>query len=68
VDQTRARRELIATLVGESLREVAVLVLVFAPLDAVTQGIALTPRLWMVIIVVVMVLFASGIYLETRRQ
>ena len=52
--------------IGESLREVAILVLVFAPLDVVTQGIALTLRSWLAIIGTVMIGFSIGVYLETR--
>ena len=62
----RSRRKLIATLLGESLREIAVLVVVFAPLDALVQGAVLTARLWLAIIVVVVTFFAAGVYLETR--
>ena len=61
-----SRRKIVATLIGESLREIAVLVVVFAPLDAFAQGAALTARLWLVIIVGVAILFAAGVYLETR--
>jgi len=56
----------IATLIGESLREIAVLVIVFAPLDALVQGAALTSRTWTVIIVGVATSFVIGVYLETR--
>ena len=66
MDTERSRRKRIATLVGESLREIAVLVVVFAPLDAAVQGAALTTRLWVAIIVGVVTLFAAGVYLETR--
>ena len=66
MDAERSRRKLIATLLGESLREIAVLVVVFASLDALVQGAALTARLWLAIIVVVVTFFAAGVYLETR--
>ena len=66
MDAERSRRKLIATLLGESLREIAVLVVVFAPLDALVQGAVLTARLWLAIIVVVVTFFAAGVYLETR--
>lgn len=62
----RSRGERIATLIGESLREVAILVLVFAPLDVLTQAVALTLRSWLAIIVTVMITFSIGVYLETR--
>jgi len=66
MDARPSRRQLVATLLGESLREIAVLVVVFAPLDAFAQGAPLTVRLWLAIIVGVATLFASGVYLETR--
>jgi hypothetical protein len=66
VDSRRSRRKLVATLLGESLREIAVLVVVFAPLDTFAQGAALTVRLWLAIIAGVATLFAIGVYLETR--
>ena len=62
----RSRGKLIAALLGESLREIAILVAVFAPLDALMQGAALTSRSWVAIIVVVVTFFVVGIYLETR--
>ena len=66
MDERGARRARIATVIGESLREVAILMLVFAPLDVVTQGIPLTPRVWLAIIVAVALMFIIGVYLETR--
>jgi len=68
MDAGPSRGKLIATLVGESLREIAVLVIVFAPLDAVVQGVTLTTRLWVGIIVGVATLFIVGVYLETMRR
>jgi hypothetical protein len=65
MNKGRSRRKLIATLFGESLREIAVLVIVFAPLDAFVQGAALTLRTWVAIIVGVAALFAAGVFLET---
>jgi hypothetical protein len=66
MDDERSRGKQIATLIGESLREVAILVLVFAPLDVVTQGIALTLRWWLAMIVTALIGFSIGVYLETR--
>jgi hypothetical protein len=63
-----SRWDYIAALVGESLREIAVLVIVFVPLETVVQGTALTARLWLAIIVPVAVLFTLGVYLETKRD
>jgi hypothetical protein len=68
MDVKRSRASLIATLVGESLREIAVLIVVFAPLDALVQGTVLTMRLWVAIIVVVVTAFVSGVYLETKDR
>ena len=66
MDAARSRGQRMSTVIGESLREVAILVLVFAPLDAVTQGIALTLQAWLAIIVTVILGFSIGVYLETR--
>ena len=68
MDTRPSTRQLVAALVGESLREIAVLVVVFAPLDVRVQGIALTPRASLGIIVVVVMAFTLGVYLETRRR
>jgi len=46
MDAERSRGKRIAMVIGESLREIAILVAVFAPLDALMQGAALTARLW----------------------
>lgn len=54
------------TLVGESLREVAVLVAVFAPLDFLAQGKALTARFLLFAIAGVAVLFAVGVFFEVK--
>ena len=66
MDAERSRGKQIATLIGESLREIAVLVVVFAPLDALVQGATLTTRTWAPIIVCVATCFLVGVYLETR--
>ena len=66
MDAERSRGKLIARLLGESLREIAILVAVFAPLDALMQGAALTSWSWVAIIVVVATFFVVGVYLETR--
>ena len=66
MDAERSRGEQIAALIGQSLREIGILVAVFAPLDALMQGAALTAHLWVAIIVVVVTFFVAGVYLETR--
>ena len=66
MDAGASRGKLIARLLGESLREIAILVAVFAPLDALMQGAALTSWSWVAIIVVVATFFVVGVYLETR--
>lgn len=68
MDAEPSRGKLVAALVGESLREIAVLVIVFAPLDVLVQGAILTTRWWVGIIVGVATLFAVGVYLETMRR
>jgi hypothetical protein len=66
MDAGQSRGQRIVTLIGESLREIAVLVVVFAPLDALVQGAMLTTRTWVATIVGVATLFCVGVYLETR--
>lgn len=56
----------IAVLVGESLREMAVLVIVFAPLDRLVQNEALTLRYWSATIAISAVLFVFGLILEVQ--
>lgn len=58
---------IVAGLVGEFIREMAVLIAVFAPLDAFTRAAALT--VWMVFatIATVTALLAVGILLEVKR-
>jgi len=56
----------ILTLVGESQREVAVLVAVFAPLDFLAQGKALTAPFLLLTIAGVAVLFTVGVFLEVK--
>ena len=55
---------LVLALVGESFREIAVLVAVFAPLDLIAQSKPLTLRYLLVTIAVSAVLFVTGIALE----
>ena len=50
------------------MREIAVLVVVFAPLDVLVQGMALTARTWLGIIVGVLALFTVGVWIETRDR
>ena len=58
---------MVATWLGESLREMAVLIAVFAPLDVLVQGNPLTLRASAVTIGMVVLLFASGVALEVRQ-
>lgn len=55
-------------LVGESLREMAVLVAVFAPLDTLLQGRLLTMRSLAVILSIVIPLFVLGVFLEVKQK
>ena len=55
-------------LLGEFLREVAVLVAVFAPLDVVLQGRSLTGGFFAAIIGFVVVPLAIGIILEVNAS
>lgn len=62
----RSTVRLVAALVGESLREMAVLVGVFAPLDVLVQGKPLTFRYVATMLGVFAVLFVVGITLEVN--
>ncbi|MBI3491570.1 MAG: hypothetical protein HY047_07310 [Acidobacteria bacterium] len=62
----RSTRAAVFLLLGESLREIAVLVAVFAPLDAFAQGRTLTTRFLATTIVGVVALLGFGIYLEVK--
>ena len=55
-----------AVLVGESLREMAVLVAVFAPLDILVQGRSLTVRPVAAMLLIVVPLFVLGVFLEVK--
>ena len=55
-------------LVGESFREIAVLVVVFAPLDVLAQSKPLTLRFMSATMAVFGVLFVVGIALEVSSQ
>jgi hypothetical protein len=61
-----SRARLAWALVGESFREMAVLIAVFAPLDLVTQSKPLTLRYPLATIALFVVLFALGIALEVK--
>jgi uncharacterized membrane protein len=57
-----------AALVGESLREVGVLILVFAPLDTIIQGNRLTPRFVVLTLILALVLILVGILMEVGSE
>ncbi len=58
----------VAALVGESLREVAVLVASFAPLDTLVQGKPLTLNATLVTMAIVAPLFGVGLFLQVKHQ
>jgi hypothetical protein len=57
----------VASLLGEFLREMAVLIAVFAPLDAFTRAVGLTVWTVLATIVGVAVLFGLGVLIEVKR-
>ena len=67
METRRSGVDVVATWLGESLREMAVLIAVFAPLDVLVQGNPLTLRASAVTIGMVVLLFASGVALEVRQ-
>jgi len=67
-DRAPSSARIVAGLFGEFLREAAVLIAVFAPLDKVLQNLPLTARFMGVTLVIVAVLFGIGAALEVKRQ
>ena len=61
-------RRLTLTLVGEPLREVAVLIVVFLPLDLFAKGKLLTARFLISTIVSVGLVFGLGVFLEVKSR
>ena len=68
VQPERSRIDRVTELVGESLREVGVLIAVFEPLDRLVQGQALTVRSLGAIIAIAGPIFAIGVFLETKKS
>ena len=64
----RATRKLVEALVGESLREVAVLIVVFVPLDRFVQDKPLTPVSLLATIVAVVIVFSVGVSLQVKSR
>ena len=67
-ENKRSTAAITARLVGEFLRDAAVLVAVFAPLEWVAQNRPLTPRFSAVTIAIVVAGFVVGVGLEVKRQ
>jgi cyanate permease len=67
MDSARSVKRAAMILVGESLREMAVLIAVFAPLDMIVQGWSLTVRSVAAILLTVVPVFALGLFLEVRQ-
>lgn len=67
METRRSVAHVVATWLGESLREMAVLVAVFAPLDVLVQGRPLTLRGFGATMIMVMLLFGSGVAIEVRQ-
>ena len=63
----RSMRQQVAALIGESFREVAVLLAVFVPLDVYVQGRTLTVRIALATIGLVGLFLAVGVFLEVKR-
>lgn len=67
MDTQRSVIRAATVLVGESLREMAVLVAVFAPLDMLVQGRSLTARSVAAMLLIVVPLFVLGVFLEAKQ-
>jgi hypothetical protein len=63
----RSTVDAFAGFLGEFLREMAVLIAVFAPLDAFTRTTGLTVRLVVTTIAIVAAFFVLGVLLEVKR-
>jgi hypothetical protein len=68
MDASQSSLGAVMVLIGESLREVAVLIAVFVPLDFILQQRPLTTTFIIVMIGGVLPLFAVGIFLEVRGR
>ncbi len=66
VDNRQSTLRIVGGLVGESLREIAVLIVVFAPRDFFVQGKALTTRFVLITIVGVAIVFIVAVVLEVK--
>jgi hypothetical protein len=67
-DHTRRNTlSVVAGLFGESLREMAVLIAVFAPLDAFVRSAGLTVGMVVATITGVLALYGLGVLLEVKR-
>ena len=66
-ESRRSTVSVVAALVGECLREIAVLIAVFAPLDVFTRATGLTATFVVATIASVLVLLGVGILLEVKR-
>jgi len=62
----RSAVHIVARLLGEFLREVAVLIAVFTPLDRILDEKPLTGQFVLVIIVVVAISLGAGIAIEVK--
>lgn len=66
-DHARSTLRIVLKLLGEFLREMAVLIAVFAPLDKVLEEKPLTMRFMLTIIVIVTIALGVGIAVEVRQ-
>jgi ascorbate-specific PTS system EIIC-type component UlaA len=57
-----------AEMIGEFLRDAAVLVAVFAPLEKIITGQPLTGRTVLTIVGLVVILAGAGVVVEVRRK
>jgi hypothetical protein len=66
--QPRSAGRIVARLLGESFREMAVLVAVFLPLEVALQTERLTVAVLGLILISVVVLFLLGVFLEVKSR
>ena len=66
-DSRRSTVSVVAALIGECLREIAVLIAVFTPLDVFSRATELTTTFVVATIAGVLLLLGIGVLLEVKR-
>lgn len=70
-EENADKRETVAHMISEFLREIAALILVFVPLDYLLKGDQLGPHFWpetIAVATVSVLLFVFGVVVERREK